>query len=369
MNVYPFRASHADLDMVASTDSFFESVRDDYQDFHSNGFFNRTDKVAIYLYQIKRGERKHLGLIATVDMSDFAEGRILRHEYTLAEKEQKMMNLFFQRKAMIKPILLTYPEYKPMKEWMLTYKDDHKADLQFKLEGNSEKHSLWFIHEKDMIARFQRAFKEEIKQTYIADGHHRSTTLYHLHENGQGEKHGLDFSRLFCTFFDFEELEIFEYNRVVEVLDLMSPVRFMAELSRYFDVQFIKKMRPPSAKYEITIAFQREAYSLRWKPGVLASYAQEPVILDTHMLDELVFKNILGIADSRVDSRITYIQGTKGMDGVLQRIQKDQSSVGFCLFPVALSEMTTIADNGKVMPPKSTWFEPRIRNGILVQEF
>lgn len=368
MNILPLKASFVDLNLVASADSFFDSVKEEYQDFQKSGFFNRLDKEGLYLYQIKRGEHKHLGLIAGVEIGDYIKGKILKHENTLAEKEQKIMNLILQRKAMIKPVLLTYPSFKPMKKWMYEYRDNHKPDITLKLESNSEKHQIWFIHEPELIAKFQRAFKEEIGLAYIADGHHRSSTMRYLYEHKKGDKMGFNFDTLFSVFFDFDELEIFEYNRIVDVLNDISPAKFMAELSRYFDIQYLKKARMPSAKFEIILYINKEWFSLRWKSDVLASYSNEPIVLDAHLLDELVFKNILGIIDTSTDSRISYVQGTKGLEGVYQKIHKDSNLAGFCLFPVALNEMTAIADQSKIMPPKSTWFEPRIRNGILVHE-
>lgn len=354
--------------MVASPDSFFKSVKMEYSSLKESGFFETADKEAFYLYQIKRGKHKHLGLIACVDIRDYAEGRILKHENTLVEKEQVMMNLIFQRKAMIKPVLLTYPTFAPMKKWMHQYKDEHKPFCSLRMEEVNEDHLIWQIDDAPTIARFKRAFKEEIGKAYIADGHHRSSTIFKLHQSGQGQKHHMNLDKLFAVFFDYEELEVYDYNRIVEVLDEISPSKFMAGVSKYCDIEVLKELRKPKEKHEITMCLSGEWYALKWRKKVLSLYKSEKVILDAQLLGELIFSKVLNIADVTTDSRISYVEGTKGLAGLQLKVQKKPFSIGFCLYPIELSDVVKIAEANKVMPPKSTWFEPRIRNGMLVYE-
>jgi len=366
MNIKPFKGSHVDLSMVASPDSFFSSVKAEYQSFKESGFFESSPKDSLYLYQIKRGKQKHLGVLACVDIKDYEEGRILKHEHTLSEKEQTMMNLIFQRKAMIKPVLLTYPAYEPMKQWMRTFKDEHDPFFVVKLEEYGEKHSLWRIEDPETVSRFQVAFKDKIRKAYIADGHHRSSTTSYLHHSGQGSKHNLHFDQIFAAFFDFDELEVYDYNRLVDVLNDMSPSRFMAEISNYCDIQYLGSAQKPNARHEMTMCIQGEWYTLKWRKKILERYKKEEVILDTQLLDELIFQRVIGIEDVRTDGRLSYVEGTKSAFFIQQKVHKKPDAIAFCLYPVALEDVIQIAETDNVMPPKSTWFEPRIRNGMLV---
>ena len=366
MNIHPFVAEVADLTLVPSPDAFYHALKNEYPSFRDSGFFEKREDPVLILYQIKRKNTKHLGLIACVDTDAITEGNILKHEQTLPEKEQVMTNLIFQRRAMIKPVLLTYAPYQPMKSWMLEYKDQHEPDFKVKINSFSEKHSMWFIKDPDTIQRFQRAFKEEIGKAYIADGHHRSSITFKLRQFGQGERHHLDFNRLFAAFFDFEELNVYDYNRFVDLLSEISPSKFMAGLSQYFEIKILENPRKPIAKHEITMGICQEWYSLRWKADILEKYADNEVLLDASLLDDIVFSKLLKIENVSTDPRFSYIEGTKEITDITQRMTKKQNSIAFCLYPVDLSDVISMADQRRIMPPKSTWFEPRIRNGIVV---
>lgn len=368
MNIHPFKASYVDLDMVASPDSFFKSVKVEYSSLKESSFFETADKEAFYLYQIKRGKHKYLGFLACVDIRDYAEGRILKHEHTLVDKEQVMMNLIFQRKAMIKPVLLTYPTFEPMKKWMHEFKNEHKPFFTVRMEEVNEDHCIWQIDDAPTIARFKRAFKEEIGKAYIADGHHRSSTIFKLYQSGQAQKHQLNLDKLFAVFFDYEELEVYDYNRIVEALDEISPSKFMAGISKYCEIETLKDLRKPKEKHEITMCLSGEWYSLKWRKKALSLYKKEKVVLDAQLLGDLIFSKVLNIADVTTDSRISYVEGIKGVEALQLKVHKKPFSIGFCLYPVELSDVVKIAEANKVMPPKTTWFEPRIRNGMLVYE-
>ncbi len=366
MDIRPFKLSIVDQEMLASPDSFFDAVKEEYNSFKENGFFDDIEDRALYLYQIKRGKSKHLGLVATVHIEDYIAGKILKHEHTLVEKEQKIMNLIFQRRAMIKPVLLTFPPYKPMKDWMLDYKKKNKPFFSVKINTLDEKHTLWQITDEKIIERFKVAFRDKVKKVYIADGHHRSSTNRYLYEGGQGEKHNMKFDNLFSVFFDFDELDILDYNRLVDILDEVSPTQLMAGIAKYCDIELLSTMRKPKHKHEITLCILNEWYSLVWKPDVLQSMGEETVILDAHLLDTLIFRDVMNIEDVTTDTRLSYVDGTKPVDYIDQKIRKRTERVAFCLYPVRIEDVTTIADQNRVMPPKSTWFEPRIRNGMVI---
>jgi len=183
------------------------------------------------------------------------------------------------------------------------------------------------------------------------------------------KKNGEDYRSLLCAFFPSDELEIYDFNRIVEGLKNVSLTRFMAGLSEVFEIKFLESAAKPKKKHEITIYVNNEWYSLKWKKEILKKYKNQKVILDANLLDEHILKPIFGIEDIRTDTRIKYVEGVKPIQEIIDKTNKVEGRVAFCIYPVKMEELLLVADQNKVMPPKSTWFEPRMKNGLVSQDF
>ena len=218
-----------------------------------------------------------------------------------------------------------------------------------------------------LIQKIQTLFLEKVPETYIADGHHRSSSTALMHQMMEGNPKGESFDLLLSAFFPADELEIHDFNRIVE--RECSLTTFMAKLSQIFDIEIMEEPAKPSRKFEIVMFINFEWFKLIWKPDVLDKFESQKVILDASLLDEFVLRKIMGIEDIRSSTRIKYVEGPKGLKSLRSRTIKKDNNVGFCLYPVQLGDILTVADMGKTMPPKSTFFEPRIKNGLIVQEF
>jgi uncharacterized protein (DUF1015 family) len=205
-----------------------------------------------------------------------------------------------------------------------------------------------------------------VPRTYIADGHHRTTSVALLQEQFRDQPSGSDFDNLFCIFIGADELDILDFNRVIQVSEDLSPVQFMGYLSEAFTIKRLAGPRRPAHKYEIILYTNDVWHALQWKPGILGRFPKEQVLLDVSLLNEFVLKEMLGMHDIRTDSRITYIDGSRGIEGVQRTVDAGRNRIGFILFPVSLDDMMHIADKGESLPPKSTYFEPRIRTGMMV---
>lgn len=369
MNIQPLQAIFADHTMIASPDTFYASVKEEFMDYIKSGFYQKTPHKAIYICQIKTPSRTHLGFMSCVDIVDYSEGKILKHENTLAEKEQKMMNMILQRHSMIKPVLLTYPPVDELQQFMQQYRDTVKPLFEVKFADSGERHTIWEVSEASQIDQLKNIFTSKVPQCYIADGHHRCSTAEYLHKSMKGKKHLDGYDMLFAAFFDFDELQILDYNRVVDIFSDISPLSFMAGLSEKFNIKPIPEARKSLNKFEIILFAGREAFSLTWKKEILDLYKDEVACLDAHLLDLHVFQEILGIKDVRLDNRIDYVEGVKGLDGILNKVYKNPNMAGFSLYPVEMQEVVKISDAGQIMPPKSTWFEPRMKNGLLAYRF
>lgn len=365
MKIFPFQAIYPNAELITSPDSFFGMMKMEFPEFYKNGFFNRTAEEAFYVYEIQKGNRSRLGLISTTSIKDFENNKVLKHENTLAPKEQQMMHLTVQRKAMIKPVLLAYNGKKELTALLTSFKEK-KPLISTRFEETNELHSVWKVSEPTDMEKIKKEF-EGISKAYIADGHHRSAISVRFKQN-KNSSSGLKFNNLLSVYFSFQELDIYDYNRAINILSEITPLRLMAKLSKLFKIKYLKKKRKPKAKHEIVMLIKGEYYSLKWKEDVLQKYADQKVLLDTFLLQELVLEKIMKIEDVREDRRIKYIEGTLGLEGIRDAMKSEYSWVGFAMFPVQANEIRIIADNNLTLPPKSTWFEPRIKNGLISQD-
>ncbi len=369
MRIQPFQAVYPDLDYITSADSFFNSAREEYLEYYKSGFFTKTAGEALFIYRIKGASRQYTGLVGCADIRDYLEGKIKQHEHTLAAKEQQQMQLMLRRRAAIKPVLLAYDRVEAISNWFEAYIAHRDTFFEVKSEESGEYHLLWEVRDGRAIRELQDLFEQHVPCSYIADGHHRTSTTSIMYRKSLNGRHKGDYHLLLCALFPSSDIDILDFNRVVYGLNGLSYSAFMAHISRHFEISFLDSPRKPSRKHELTMLANREWYSLRWKEQALAEYQNEVAVLDAMMLDEKILRNVLGIGEIRENQRLLYVEGPRGLEGIQQAVSKGEESVAFCLFPVQLEELMKVADSGKVMPPKSTWIEPRMKNGLIVQEY
>ncbi len=367
MRINPFQAVYPDFNYVASTDAFFSTVKEDYPEYKKSGFFQKASQEAFYLYQIITPVRSFTGMIVCSDIRDYINGKIKKHENTLAAKEQQQLNLLVSRKAMVKPVLLTYPDVKSISKIINNYINKNPSFFSCEMPDTKEKHVVWEVSDGQLIQKLQQLFADEVSSAYIADGHHRCSSSALFYQRTRKKKK-VRCDQLLSVYFPISELEIHDYNRVVEALEDCSPTLFMAQLSRLFQITPLDKPAKPQVKNELTFCINREWYRLQWKTSVLKEYFKKKVLLDAFMLDEKVMRDILGIEDIRIDKRMAYVEGPKGLDGIRRLMNKNNNYVAFCLYPIDIKDVIKISDAKMTMPPKSTWFEPRIKNGMIVVE-
>ena len=367
MRIKPFKALKPDLDRIVSNDTFFATVKEDYPLYRKKDLFHISSEEALYLYQIKTHQRSFTGLITCSALDDYLNGKIKLHEHTLADRRQKQIDLLHKRKAAVKPILLTYPPVNLITMWLAKYIRMHSPSRSVRFPDEQQEHRFWKITSPPDIQALVSLFEKHIPQAYIADGHHRlSASVEHYHAT-QRKKFPAD--QLLCAYFDTSQLEVHEFNRIVEVPKKIKSKQWLDKLSDVFNIAPLQKPCRPGDEHEMSLLLNKSWYKLRWKENILDSYAQEKVILDAHLLNEWVLYDIFGIEDVRTDARIDYVEGPKGLDGLAKKTEKNNSYIGFALYPMNIEDVLRIADEGQVLPPKSTWFEPRIKNGLIVMEY
>jgi uncharacterized protein (DUF1015 family) len=368
MKLKPFQALVPNFDFIASPDVFCNDAKNSYRSYLELGFYEQMQQAALFVYQIESNGRKHTGMVGLNEVEDFFAGKVKKHEKTLSEREHQQMQLFLRWNAMLKPVLLTYPTVYAINVWLEQFALNHQPLFTARFVRDNENHSIWAVTEPLDIATLQNLFAQHVHGAYIADGHHRTSTVALLHERLKVKSPEYDFNHLFCAFFSVDQLDILDYNRVVTGLKQINPIHFVVGLSRHFDISPLDTPRKPNLKHEMIMYTHREWYSLRIKEGIIQRYPAGRVMLDANLLNEWVMTDIFGIEDVRNDARIQYIEGNKGLDGIRKAVANSLDKVGFLLYPVDIDDMMGLADLGESLPPKSTYFEPRMKSGILVKQ-
>jgi uncharacterized protein (DUF1015 family) len=367
MKIHPFRAYYPNFKQITDPDTFFGTVKYDFADYFRQGFFFEASEAAFYVCEIHTPTHVHTGFIASVDIEEYFRENILKHENTLTSTEENLTDLLVQRKAMIKPILLAYP--KDTKINKLIHKvTQYEPFFTTYFDREQQEHIYYKVSDPKLIKAFEKAWAADIPKAYIADGHHRCSTSASLYQSLKKNPRAAESYRyLLCVFFPFNQLVIHEYNRIVEMPAGISPTILLSKLSALCDIRHLQTATKPRKKHELMLYLNREWYRIQWKKKVLKNYKDELVVMDADILNKEVLAGILGIEDVRSDSRISYVDGISGVQGLAEKAEKSTMRIGFCLYPISFDDLVTVADAGKTLPPKSTWFEPRIKNGLISQ--
>lgn len=365
MNIAPFKASYPRVELITSPASFFSNIKHHYNEYSDNGIFRELDSEGYYVYRIQQGKKTQTGLLTMTDVKEMKRNKVLKHEKTLAAKEQQMMHLLLQRKALVKPVLLGYKSIKSVNDIIAkTVKRKPLLDVAF--EGEDEKHSIWVISDPSLVQKITKSFSK-VSKAYIGDGHHRSTTVQLLSNTKELGKEAKRFKNLYTAYFPFDQLKIWDYNRMVDISEITSLPEFIVGLSKYFEIEKLPKAMKPEKKHSVTFYIDSKWYLMTWKKKYLTKSAKQKVILDSALINKYVFEEILGIKDVRDDTRIKYFGGTLPLTKIEMSSQKKNVGIGICIYPVNVKELTTIADQKQTLPPKSTWFLPRLKSGILAK--
>ncbi len=369
MNLLPFQAVYPNLAMISSPISFFGTVKNRFPEYMKSGFFLKAAQEGVYIYQIRSEIADFISVISCAHIEDYINGNVLKHEYTLAAKEQNMMQVVLQNRAMVKPILLAHEPADELTDFLSEFIKSNDPFFNVDFEESGEQHTVWSVTEGTEVERLKSIFKLKIKKTYIADGHHRASTAIALYNNKNTAYIQEDMEGVLSVFISFDNLRIYDYNRVFEVLREVPPVEFIVKLSKYCNIKAMRSPRKPSKKHHMTLLIADQWYKVKWKKKVLKAHKAKEVLLDAELLNKYVLHNICDIENIREDKRVTYIDGVSGIDGLIEKVNGNDFRLGICLYPVTIEELKTVADNGDTLPPKTTWFEPRIKNGMIVKEF
>lgn len=339
----------------------YERGREELQRLLEQGVLRRDEKASFYLYRQTRGERKQLGLVACLSSSDYSDGQIKRHELTRSAKELDRIRHFECCQVQTEPVFLAYrsiPILQGISELVLAT----QAPCYDFVDADGVRQELWVIDDDPTIEAFQKAF-ERVPSLYIADGHHRTASAAHLAQ--ERAKRGLPDPGLMAVIFPAEALDIMPYNRLVTGLNGLSPEAWLEALAQVMEIEGpFETAVEPSEKGNFGLYFQKKWYRLRFD---LSQLDESNLIanLDVSILQDRVLDPILGIKDPRTDSRIDFVGGIRGLQE-LERRCIGAEDMAFSFYPTSMKELLAVSDAGLIMPPKSTWFEPKLLSGLFL---
>ena len=344
-------------------DKRFKGVAHKYQDFKTDGVFVEETKPVFFVYEIQTKTNSFTGIVAGTSIEDYKNNVIKKHEDTLQYRVELFKDYLHQTGFNTEPVLITYPDNSSINQWIAEKKKS--IPLYNYSTTNKEKHQLWKIDNEEDIQWLQQQF-DKIPELYIADGHHRSASAELLHDEYKAV--GNENLNYFMSFLIAEsEVKIYEFNRIIRDLNGYEVNDFLAQLDDHFIIKNKEQeLWKPQSKFEFGMYLDGNFYALFYKlekanPSILEN-------LDAQILYDKVLQPLLGIEDLRNDERIEYIPGKQSILTIKELIDEGEFEVGFMLYPSDISEIKALADNNLIMPPKSTYIEPKFRSGLMVYE-
>lgn len=363
-----------EIDFPEGTDEHdpkvYEKAAQNFQMFQDKGWLVQDGKEHYYIYAQTMNGKTQYGLVVCAYVDDYMTGKIKKHELTRRDKEEDRMKHVRVNNANIEPVFFAYPDNKDVDAIVAKYtKGAPEYDFTAKLDGF--RHTFWIIDDDGDIQRITELFAA-MPAMYIADGHHRSAAaaLVGAEKAKQNPNHRGDeeYNFFMAVCFPANQLTIIDYNRVVKDLNGLSDEEFLRKLSEDFIVE--KKgteIFKPSRLHEFSLYLGGNWYSLVAKPGTYND--NDPIgVLDVTISSNLILDKILGIKDLRSDKRIDFVGGIRGLGELKKRVDSGEMKVALALYPVSMKQLIDIADTGNIMPPKTTWFEPKLRSGLVIHK-
>lgn len=362
--------SEVDLpeDVNSHSQDVYDKAKDNFDKLISGNILFQEKEECYYLYQQVMGMHRQIGLFCCSSIEDYRKNIIKKHEHTRPQKEQDRINHIKTTGVHTGPVFLTYPDVSEIDELTNNYISSNTPEYDFTAD-DAVQHTVWIINDKSTIDKITKLFKTKVPFTYIADGHHRAASAYKVSDERKklnpDHTGNEEYNYFLTVLFPANQLNIIDYNRIVKDLNSYSEKAFLKKISGNFIIERIEKTQIKPAKYhEFGMYLAHKWYALIAKDGTYNN--NDPTgALDVSILQNNILSSVLNINDPRTDERIDFVGGIRGLEELEERVDSGEMAVAFALYPVTIKQLINIADSGKVMPPKSTWFEPKLRSGIV----
>jgi uncharacterized protein (DUF1015 family) len=361
-----------EIDLPAEVDvhapEVYEKALENLNKFRKNGWLVQDADEHLYIYAQTMNGKTQYGIVGCAAVEDYMNEIIRKHELTRPDKEEDRMKHVRINNANMEPVFFSYPAVKEIDEIIAKYVGENEAEYDFVAEDEIG-HHFWVIKEKAINDKIIELFKD-IPFTYVADGHHRTAAAAlvgnekkNANPNHTGDE---EYNYFLAVHFPDDQLTIIDYNRVVKDLYGLSNEEFLSRLSEVFTVEDKgSDIYKPGKLHEFSMYLDGRWYAMQAREGTYDD--NDPIgVLDVTILSRHVLDNILGIKDLRRDKRIDFVGGIRGLEELEKRVDSGEMKVAFALYPVSMQQLIDIADTGNIMPPKTTWFEPKLRSGLAV---
>ena len=347
----------------------YEKAVENFHMFQDKGWLVQDDKEKYYIYAQTMDGRTQYGFVVAAWVDDYMEGRIKKHELTRRDKEEDRMKHVRVNNANVEPVFFAFPDNSGLQE-IIDRVTAGEPEYDF-VAPDGFGHTFWVIDDEETIKRVTEEFAA-IPNLYIADGHHRSAAAALVGaekaKNNPNHRGDEEYNYFLAVAFPASHLKIIDYNRVVRDLNGLTPAQFLDNLAQNFDVE--KKGAEtyhPAGLHNFSLYLEGEWYSLTAKQGTYND--QDPIgVLDVTVSSDLILRDILGITDLRSDKRIDFVGGIRGLEELKRRVDSGEMKMALALYPVTMDQLINIADTGNIMPPKTTWFEPKLRSGLVIHK-
>ena len=348
----------------------YDKAAENFKKFKDNGWLVQDNEEHYYIYAQTMGNKTQYGIVVGARVEDYMNGTIKKHELTRRDKEEDRMKHVRVNNANIEPVFFAYPDNEKLNALLEKYaKTEPEYDFIAPIDGFG--HKFWVISDKEDIDLITNEFAA-MPSLYIADGHHRSAAaaLVGAEKAKQNPNHKgtEEYNYFMAVCFQASQLTILDYNRVVKDLNGLSSEEFLTALSKNFDV--VEKgadIYKPDHLHNFSLYLDNKWYSLTAKQGTFDD--KDPIgVLDVDISSRLILDEILGIKDLRSDKRIDFVGGLRGLEELKRRVDSGEMRMALALYPVTMQQIMDIADSGTIMPPKATWFEPKLRSGLIIHK-
>ena len=339
----------------------YEAAKKNLDSFILRNILFREEKACYYIYQLVMNGKSQTGLVCASAVEDYENDVIKKHEFTRPEKEQDRINHIKTSGAQTGNVFLAYKNVAEIDSIVELWKNNHDPVYDFIAEDEIS-HTVWVVNDNFVINTISEHFRTEVPQTYIADGHHRAASAAKVRK-ALGINTTVEADYFLTTLFPANQLHILDYNRVVKDLNGYSAEELIRRLQEDFRITQSPEPVRPAQLHEFGMYLNNQWYILTAREGI---YTDDPIgVLDVSILSNNILNKLLNIKDQRTDKRIDFVGGIRGLTELEKRVNSGEMAVAFSLYPVSIDQLFDIADSGNVMPPKSTWFEPKLRDGLL----
>jgi uncharacterized protein (DUF1015 family) len=367
--------TRAEIDCPAGTDVHSETVYlksvENFRLFQEKGWLKQDGEAKYYIYAQTMNGRNQYGIVGAASCEDYNRGIIKKHELTRPDKEEDRMVLTRYLNANIEPVFFSYRSVPEIDAIVESIVKNQKADYDFVAEDGFC-HHFWAINEPAVNKKIEKLFATKVPATYVADGHHRTAAAARigLEKKNQNPNHtgNEEYNFFMAVHFPDNQLQIIDYNRTVKDLNGLTDDELLDKLALNFKVEKIgRQIYKPAKLHEFSMYLSENWYKLTAKVGTFDD--NDPIgVLDVTILSNLVLDKILEISDLRTSTRIDFVGGIRGLGELKKRVDSGEMKIAFALYPVSMKQLINIADSGNIMPPKTTWFEPKLRSGLVIHK-